>query len=632
MIDAATLLQHFTLPRATAVMAAYGTNGITAAHTEAIRRLKDLQEIILWLDADDAGKKATEVYGKAFAEQFPKVQLSSVPTLEGEDINSLLDSHTADIFVNLFTSRKPIETQTKPAKAYTLEITTHQSIYHDEHLKIQVLGKMDLKNLGSLRVTLVVHSKDNPHTIPVRNTLDLYHGERIEKFTRTCAESLQMGTSIIRKALNIITGELETHRLHQLEVIENKQEEIPQLRMLSEKEKQAALLFLKDKNLIDILSEKLQETGIVGEEKKAVFLFTILLSHKMHKTLHAMVQGSSGSGKSHLIKNVADCMYGQYKIKRFTRVSEKSFYNYGMYDLQHCGIILEDYDGLGEEAQLAWRELQSNEKLSSSVSLKNELTGEIKSGEKYVYGPIASLVATTRFHIYEDNQSRVFTVAIDESEAQTEKVLDYMAKKASGMITGQSEEKAITELQNIVHLLEPYPVQNSYRLHLPKNTQGRRRLTQMLHDFIAQITILHQHQRKREQVLITALDDVKTAVDLMFESIVLKTDELDGILRQFYEKLKEYIKKKAKRENTSDCDTQFTQREIRQEFSISKSQAQRYFNELQELEYLQKSHTKSRNTFVYKIVYLDNQQKLRQEIREYLYNQIDTYNKNQKNT
>ncbi|MCH4831182.1 hypothetical protein E5F92_000220 [Flavobacterium columnare] len=45
-------------------------------------------------------------------------------------------------------------------------------------------------------------------------------------------------------------------------------------------------------------------------------------------------------------------------------VTDKSFYNYGEFDLVNTGIILEDYDGLSEEAELAWRELQSNEKLS----------------------------------------------------------------------------------------------------------------------------------------------------------------------------------------------------------------------------------------------------------------------------
>jgi uridine kinase len=82
----------------------------------------------------------------------------------------------------------------------------------------------------------------------------------------------------------------------------------------------------------------------------------------MKKTLHVVVQGSSGSGKTHLIKKIADLM-PQERVKRFTRISEKSFYNYGEYDLVNRLIVLEDYDGMKEEAEFALRELQSNEKL-----------------------------------------------------------------------------------------------------------------------------------------------------------------------------------------------------------------------------------------------------------------------------
>jgi len=377
---------------------------------------------------------------------------------------------------------------------------------------------------------------------------------------------------------------------------------------------------LQSKDLVPTLTKQLQATGIIGEEKNALFLFTILLSHKMHKTLHAVVQGTSGSGKSHLIGKIADCN----KIKRFTRVTDKSFYNYGEQDLCNCGIILEDYDGLTEEAELAWRELQSNGKLSSSVSQKNEQTGEITTGEKYVFGPIASLVATTHFRIYEDNESRVFVIAIDESEAQTEKVLEYMAKKSAKVITDDSEKLAKQSIQDIVYILQPYKIKNPYRLTLPKTTKQRRRLTQMLHDYIEQITLLHQYQRQRitadNNMLVTELDDIEIAVDLMFNSIILKTDELDGILRQFYENLKKYVESKGK-------DYQFTQREIRQKFRISKTQTQRYFKELEELEYINRSSIGKRNSFHYQISYWDNIEKLRKELRSYLYDQIENYRK-----
>ncbi len=621
IIDTVTLQQHFSFSSDMALLAAYGTNGITAEHLAAVKDLKQLEEIIFFFDGDGAGGTATLKYGDQLHKLYPNLTISTVLMLEDEDINSILDTHEPEIFEHLYKSRKVLyATAEKKPKNNTPKITIkpNHTTYKDEHLKIDVLGKLDRKNLGTLKVTLVVYKATAMELTPSRNTVDLYRDDVVEKLIRKIAEKLEVGTSIIRHALDQLTRALEAHRLEVQHKAPQKRQRYA-LRDVNPKEGQQAKKLLQNTNLKKQLTQLLSQTGIIGEESNALFLFTILLSHKMHRTLHAIVQGTSGSGKSHLIKKVADCMYDQNKIKRFTRVTDKSFYNYGEEDLCNCGIILEDYDGLTEEAELAWRELQSNGKLSSSVSQKNEQTGEITTGEKYVFGPIASLVATTHFSIYDDNESRVFVIAIDESEAQTEKVLDYMAKKASKVITSDSEKEAVRQLQNIIHLLKPYEVQNPYRLQLPKTTKQRRRLTQMLHDYIEQITLLHQYQRRQENnMLVTELQDLEIAVELMFSSIVLKTDELDGILRQFYENLKKYVESKGK-------EYEFTRREIRQKFRISKTQMFRYMTELEELEYIHRSSLGSRNSFKYKISYWDNIEKLRQEIRIHLQQQIENY-------
>ena len=634
IIDAATLQQHLPFSKDTSILAAYGTNGLTPEHFKAILQLSQLQDIVLWFDGDNAGKMAADKYIKELQELVPHAGIGAVPMLANEDISSVLDTHETSILQHLYTNRKqhnpviktaqpnPIKPSKKEKEDFSIIIKPNHTLYTDESLKIDAFGKLDLKNLGALKMTLAVYTIKNLSITPSRNTVDLYHDDGVEKLIRKIATKLEIGTSVIRKALDRLTRALESHRLH-------KQNELPKpklrypLRELNAIDSQKALQILSSKQLITSLTQQLQATGIVGEEKNALFLFTILLSHKMHKTLHAVVQGTSGSGKSHLISKIADCMYNQNKIKRFTRVTDKSFYNYGEHDLCNCGIILEDYDGLTEEAELAWRELQSNGKLSSSVSQKNEQTGEITTGEKYVFGPIASLVATTHFRIYEDNESRVFVIAIDESESQTEKVLQYMSDKSAKIITDSSETQAKQRIQDMVYLLKPYKIKNPYRLSLPKTTKQRRRLTQMLHDYIEQITLLHQYQRKRiasdqQEMLITEITDIEIAVDLMFNSIVLKTDELDGILRQFYEDLKQYIEDKGKA-------YEFSQREIRQHFRISKTQAQRYFKELEELEYLHRSSIGKRNSFHYQISYWDNIEKFRQEIRSYLYQQIANY-------
>ncbi|SPE76153.1 hypothetical protein FLACOL_00131 [Flavobacterium columnare] len=139
---------------------------------------------------------------------------------------------------------------------------------------------------------------------------------------------------------------------------------------------------------------------------------------------------------------------------------------------------------------------------------------------------------------------------------------------------------------------------------------------------IKQVTFLNQYQRQIVkspsfggvgEALITQIEDIEQATEVLFESIILKVDELDGSLRQFFEKIKKYLK---------DKNQEFSQREIRQELNISKSQCSRYFIQLTELEYITLKHGGNLRLQKYVIDYWDNHQKLRSEIKDFLMNQI----------
>lgn len=140
---------------------------------------------------------------------------------------------------------------------------------------------------------------------------------------------------------------------------------------------------------------------------------------------------------------------------------------------------------------------------------------------------------------------------------------------------------------------------------------------------IKQVTFINQYQRKLtgNNQLITEIEDIEQATEILFESIVLKVDELDGSLRQFFERLKKYVKS----ENQD-----FILREIRQELNVSKTQVFRYIQTLTELEYVKQIGGYSNKGFRYKICYWDNYQKIRAEIKDFLLEQIqELKNENQ---
>lgn len=373
--------------------------------------------------------------------------------------------------------------------------------------------------------------------------------------------------------------------------------------------------FLNRKHLLKNLNTEIGKAGIVGEENSRMLLFLIIISYLNKNPLHALVQGSSGSGKTHIISRIADLM-PQEDVLRFTRITESSLYNWGEFDLFQKVVIIEDLDGLKEDALYALREFISNQVLRSSVTIKDK-KGNNKSSHKIVKGQFSSLSATTKGETYEDNMSRSFLIAVDESKEQTQRIIEYQNKWNAGEIDPDESQRTIHFIQQLVRNLKHYDIINPYatKLNLPEKVHKIRRLNEMYQAVIKQVTFLNQYQRKltKDNQLITEIEDIEQATEILFESIVLKVDELDGSLRQFFERLKKHVKN----ENQD-----FILRDIRQVLNVSKTQVFRYIQTLTELEYIKQNGGYANKGIKYKISYWDNYQKLRAEIKDFLMLQI----------
>ena len=641
IIDAASI--HI---EAFETLALYGTNGLTDEHLMAIKKAAPI-EIVLFLNGDEAGRRATEKHADMLRMTLPEVVLTKVEVLEGHDVNSLLVGHNALYINELVKNRMPINAQndttffvsneksnekksiqSEGEKAQNTEgvqspllktDNPNRLIYAGLSGEYQILGGVRVKETDSLKVSLtVIESSRNAKS---RLKLDLYEDKQVEKAARDIGERLNLRADLIEIDLRQLTDLLESYRenLERLEQNPLEKQAKTSQNTLQPFEYQASITFLKEENLLTRLNEKLSQAGIVGEPMNRLLLFVIASSYKMPDPLHALVQGSSGSGKTHLILKIAGMMPSENVIT-LTRVTDSSFYNYGETDLVHKLVCLEDLDGLKEEAFLAFRELQSRGQLTSSTSVKDE-QGNIRGMVRTVRGPIASLSATTKGDVYEDNMSRCFLVAVDESRPQTERIIAYQNQKSAGLIDKKSERTAQMLLQNCIRLLQPLEVVNPYAPHiiLPEGAHKIRRLNELYQSFIRQVTLLHQFQRQRDNHgrLVSTVEDLRQASRILLDSIVLKVDELDGALRQFYEQLKTYVEGKGNREY------EFTQRELRHALRLSKTQMQRYVSDLIALEYLKQTGGHINKGFNYKIQWWDNAQALRQDIKTDLTRQID---------
>jgi len=640
VIDTATLLNIKEITESYALLSLYGTNGLTAEHIHAIQQIESLAEIVLVFDGDESGKEANLKHAKYLKSLFSETTIRIVQTPEGTDINELAQSHKPELFIDLIQKsevfffskqevdpdtsgdthskeQKPVENKKLPESQINYKLDTnhkHNLKYQTDTAKYEIKGGIGKNGLDRLVISLhIIHLETRKKS---RVRLDLYEDKQVEKIARESSEKLELRADLLEQDLNYLADLLDEYREQEIKEKEEKEQEkhyiIPEIK------KEEAFKLLKSDDLIQKINQLIGQSGVIGEHGNRVFLFCIAVSHKFENTLHALVQGSSGSGKTHLVRQITDFMPLENVI-RLTRVTESSFYNYGEYDLQNKLVVIEDYDGLKDEAELAFRELQSNDELRSSVSAKDTEYGSYRTQIRVVKGPISSMAATTKGAIYEDNLSRCFVIAVDESKEQTAKIIDYQNKKAAGEIKTNQKDEIQTLLQNCIRLLKPMEVINPFasKMKLPEEAFKIRRLNSNFQSFVKQITLLNQYQRKKDKQgrLITAKEDLQIAIEIMFDSIILKVDELDGSLRDFYEKLKEYVETKGK-------EYEFTQREIRQDLRISKTQMQRFINDLLELEYIERKGSGMHGATKYKISYWDDNTALKQRIKDNLNTQL----------
>ena len=665
IIDAASLLQQEAISKEYSILALYGTNGLTEEHRKAIKDLAHLQEVIFFLNGDEAGRKAVGQHSQTIKELLPGMKVSSVEVPEGEDVNSLLQSHEPDVLKHLLAERsnqqkegtecppagsaastvdptdfflstekveeqpsvqlnskeekkpKP-ETIDPPADNITPQLDTKNShflIFRSTTANYYVKGGIRAE-LDSLRVSLDI---EHPTTKRKhRSKPDLYEDKQVGKIASEAADKLDLRPDLLILDMERLTDLLETYRKEQLQP----KEEVSPAIVVPSAVAQKCIDFLSAPNVLPRLNEMIGQAGVVGEELNRLFLFVIAASYKMPHTLHALIQGSSGSGKTHLLIKISSLIPDE-DVKRFTRVTDSSFYNYGQYELQNKLICLEDFDGMREEAQLAFRELQSREMLSSSTSGKDE-QGNIRSYERVVYGPIASLCCTTRGQIYEDNMGRCFLIAVDETSDQTHRIIRFQNHKASGKVNVPAQQQATGFIQHCLRMLKPYQVVNPYanQVSLPPEAHKIRRLNELYQSFVGQVTLLNQYRRKQDSQgrLISEKEDLQIAADIMFESILLKVDELDGSLRHFYEQLKTYVQSKGGSHSDSYA---FTQREVRQALHLSKSGLHRFLRTLLQLEYIRPVGGYANKGYQYQITYWDNLQALRAKVKRHLQGQLN---------
>jgi hypothetical protein len=182
---------------------------------------------------------------------------------------------------------------------------------------------------------------------------------------------------------------------------------------------------IKHPDILNLFAKEFSKV-IAGEAVNGKLLYLVATSRLFDKTMNAAIKGTSAGGKSEIRKRMLE-FFPPEDVVTFTSLSEKSLIYYDG-DFAHKILSMGEAAAIDEQKfqDYLLRELISEGRIRHSTVQK--IGNDLQAITIEKHGPVAFLVTTTRNKLYHENETRMLSLEIDDSESQTKKVLDKVAQ------------------------------------------------------------------------------------------------------------------------------------------------------------------------------------------------------------
>ena len=640
------------------VTAAYGIEGFTAEHVEALKR-HGTERVLIAYDRDEAGERgAAKVAERLIAEgiecfriQFPKGMDANEYALKVQPAAKSLGllirkavwlgkgaAPAQPVAEPVAAKEATTETAAKaapavpslaavptvdalpaspmPTTARELPMTVKDGEHGREVMltlgegkdarRYRVRGLAKNLAVDVLKVNLMVSTGDAFHV----DTLDLYGAKPRGHYIAQAAQEIGIDERILKADLGRVLLALEQL---QDETIAKTLTADPQPQM-DEAEHQAALALLKAPDLIERILADYAACGLVGEETNKLVGYLAAVSRKLDKPLGVVIQSSSAAGKSTLMDAVLAFVPEEEKVK-YSAMTGQSLFYMGETNLKHKALAIVEEEG-ASRASYALKLLQSEGELTIASTGKDPQSGNLITQQYRVEGPVALLFTTTARDLDEELMNRCLVLAVDEGREQTRAIHERQrARRTLDGLLGNRERKALTLLhQNAQRLLKPLDVLNPYAqfLTFPDQTTRLRRDHEKYLTLIDTIAFVHQHQRavktaqrgeQRIEYIEATLADIALANAIAHDVLGRSLDELPPQTRRLLKLIDEYVRGECVRHALKRADLRFSRKAVRDATGLSDTQLRLHLQRLVELEYLLVHRGMRGQSFEYELLY-----------------------------
>jgi len=598
IIDSLTLINagiKNTLP-------CYGTNGFTDHHLQWLKTC-EVQTVNICFDADETGRTAAQKTTARLESQGFTVKCVDLP--ETQDINDyfLLTADPKTEFERLMGVAEPNPEKAIKEKSahYTPTDYGFSAVINDRTYEARGITRRETKLKATIKGIATDNGKPRLHV----DTVDFYSARSRAWLVKGLCELFGADEPAIVCDLQQLMQYAEGYT-----PTEQKKEGKAEL---TAKDRQEALSLLKNPAMFDEILADFETIGYTGEAMNKLLCYIAAVSRKMDEPLSVMIQSRSAAGKSFLQDTVLSLIPEEDTIK-YTRLTDQALFYKASDSLKHKILAIEELDGMNG-AIYSIRSIQSSKKITIAYTGKDPVTGELKTAENSVEGPLMVFITTTAVEIDGETASRFVFISIDESTEMTEKIHAKQRQRhtMAGMLNGLKADAVIKKHRNANRLLKPVKVVNPYAELLTftsKSLRARRDHTKYL-NLIAAVTYLFQYQRKRHSIehdgktidyINVTLADIEQANAIANEVLGRSLDELSPPSRALLKLIREMVLAHCKANKTKPEQYHFSRREIRHFSGWSDFQVKTHIKQLEELEYIYPVMGRKGKAYVYELL------------------------------
>ncbi|OBI52873.1 helix-turn-helix domain-containing protein [Mycobacterium sp. E787] len=276
------------------------------------------------------------------------------------------------------------------------------------------------------------------------------------------------------------------------------------------------------RRILDAVADEVRSRGLVGEERLAKILYLVLTSRLLDKQVSAGVKGHSASGKSYTVETVTRFFPPEAYLE-FTAMSEKALI-YSNQQYAHRTIVIYEVTALREGVEddmtsYFIRSLLSEGRIDYEVTIRDK-DGGFTTKTITKTGPTNLIFTTTKTRVHAENETRIFSLATDDSRAQTARVLLEIADETNGGNDLEQWRGFQRWLAGAEHRVT-IPYARRLAEQVPPAAVRLRRDFGSLLALIRAHAVLHQASRDRDEDgrIIAALDDYAVVRDLVADII-----------------------------------------------------------------------------------------------------------------